>query len=388
MNHELHGYVERFLEPKAKKRLKDNPALGLLGPRQCGKSTLARHLLKSYPEAVYVDLELPSDRNKLRDPEGYLQMHSDHLVCLDEIQRVPDLFPVLRGLIDRRGTNGQYLILGSASRDFIHQSSETLAGRLAYLELTPFLLHEVDDALNPFWLQGGFPRSYGVDSDTSYAWRGDFVRSFLERDIPMLKGGLQPDAIGRLLSMCAHCHGQLLNLEKLASAMGVHAGTVRNYLDLLCGAFMMRRLPPFTANVKKRIVKRPKLYFRDTGILHQLLQIMTMDDLFAHPVYGASWEGMVIEQVLATLGHGVEYGYYRTTNGVEIDLVIQVRDIRVGIECKASTAPTVTKGFWNACEDLRLNQVFVVAPVSERYPLSDHVTVCSLADCIVQIQSV
>lgn len=388
MNHELHGYIKRKLEPLVQKRLKHNPAVGLLGPRQCGKSTLARHLLRSYPEAIYLDLELPSDRNKLQDAEAYLQMHCDRLVCLDEIQRVPDLFPLLRGLIDRRGGNTQYLILGSASRDLIRQSSETLAGRLAYLELTPFLIGELDDSLHQLWLQGGFPRSYAADVDNSFSWRADFVRSFLERDIPMLKVGLQPDAVGRLLSMCAHSHGQLLNMEKLAGALGVHAGTVRNYLDLLCGAFMMRRLPPFLANTKKRLVKRPKLYVRDTGILHQLLRIVTMDDLFAHPVYGVSWEGFVIEQILAAVGHQVDYGFYRTSNGAEMDLVLAARGCRIGIECKTSVSPQITAGFWHARDDLGLERVFVVAPVQEAYPLSDGVMVCPLNHCIKEVQSI
>jgi predicted AAA+ superfamily ATPase len=367
--------------------LASNPALALLGPRQCGKSTLARHLLSSFPDAAYLDLELPSDRNKLLDAEGYLRMQAGRLVCLDEIQRAPELFPVLRGLIDQQGVSGQYLILGSASRDLIRQSSETLAGRLAYLELTPFLLSEVGEALSRLWLQGGFPRSYAADCAASFSWRSDFVRSFLERDVPMLRSGLQPDAVGRLLLMSAHSHGQLLNMEKLAGSMGVDAGTVRNYLDLLCGAFVMRRLPPFVVNVKKRLVKRPKLYLRDSGLLHQLLRLETMDDLFGHPVYGASWEGLVIEQILSMVGDRMDYGFYRTSNGAEMDLVLSGRGRRIGVECKASVAPKVTRGFWNAKADLNLDETYVVAPVQEAYPIGDGVTVCSLGACLGKLAS-
>lgn len=371
----------------ARERLASNPALALLGPRQCGKSTLARHLLKEFPESIYLDVELPSDRSKLRDPEAFLKLHRGKLVCIDEVQRVPDLFPVLRGLIDGQGANGQYLILGSASRDLIRQSSETLAGRIAYLQLAPFTLQEVPGSLRKLWLQGGFPRSFFAEEGSSFSWRGDFIRSFLERDVPMLKIGIPPEAVGRLLTMCAHNHGQLLNLEKLAGSMGVHAGTVRNYLDLLCGAFMMRRLPPFVANVKKRLVKAPKTYIRDTGILHALLNLVTADDLFAHPVYGDSWEGLVLENILSSIPDRIEQGYYRTANGAEIDLVLQNGSKRIGIECKASTAPVVTRGLWSAMEDLGLDEVLVVAPVESAYPYGKGATVCSLPECLDRLQS-
>lgn len=387
MNNELHGYIDRVIEPIARERLANNPVLALLGPRQCGKSTLARHLLKAHPEAIYLDVELPSDRNKLNAPEAFLKLHRGKLVCIDEVQRVPDLFPILRGLIDQSGANGQYLILGSASRDLIRQSSETLAGRIAYLQLTPFSLPEVSNSLQQLWLKGGFPRSFLAEEETSFAWRGDFIRSFLERDIPMLKSGIPSESVGRLLMMCAHYHGQLLNLEKLAGSMGVHAGTIRNYLDLLCGAFMMRRLPPFAANVKKRLVKAPKLYLRDTGILHALLNLSSMDNLFAHPVYGASWEGLVIENILSAISDRVEYGFYRTSNGAEMDLVLQLGGRRIGIECKAASAPSVTRGFWSAKEALELDEAFIVAPVDSAYPYGAGATVCSLAECLARLTS-
>ncbi|HMO05037.1 MAG TPA: ATP-binding protein [Kiritimatiellia bacterium] len=386
MNHNIHGYIRRDLEVAARSRLADNPALALLGPRQCGKSTLARHLLVDFPEAVYIDAELPSDRNKLRDPEAFLRLYRGRLVCIDEVQRIPDLFPVLRSLIDQSGTNGQFLILGSASRDLIRQSSESLAGRIAYLQLTPFSVTEVADQPTR-WLQGGFPRSFFASPDASFSWRIDFIRSFLERDIPMLHIGIPPESVGRLLTMCAHHHGQLLNLEKLAGSMGVHAGTIRNYLDLLCGAFMMRRLPPFMANVKKRLVKSPKIYLRDSGILHALLNITTMDDLFAHPIYGDSWEGLVIEHILAMNQDGMDAGFYRTSNGAEMDLVVQVGATRIGIECKASSAPSVSRGFWNAMDDLQLTEAFIVAPVDSSYPYGDRATVCPLVDCLERIRS-
>ncbi len=387
MNNELHGYVDRAIEPEALKRLAANPALALLGPRQCGKSTLAKHLLETLPGSIYLDLEMPSDRNRLRDPEAYLRMHRGHLVCMDEIQRIPNLFSVLRGLIDQGGTHGQYLVLGSASRDLIRQSSETLAGRISYLELAPFSLWELPEKQQVLWLQGGFPRAFFADPEGSYGWRLDFIRSFLERDVPMLKSTIPPESVGRLLTMCAHYHGQLLNLQKLAGAMGVHAGTVRNYLELLCGAFMMRRLPPFIANVKKRLVKAPKIYIRDSGILHTLLNIASMEDLFAHPVFGDSWEGFVIENILASISDRVETGFYRTSHGAEMDLVLQKGSMRIGIECKASSAPKVTPGFWNAKEDLGLAAVFIVAPVESGYPYGDGVAVCSLGECLAYLAS-
>ena len=387
MNNDMHDYIDRMIESVARERLENNPALALLGPRQCGKSTLARHLLKDYPDAVYLDVELPSDRNKLRDPEAFLKLHRGKLVCIDEVQRVPDLFPVLRSLIDQSGANGQYLILGSASRDLIRQSSETLAGRIAYLELAPFLLPEVPGSMQKLWLQGGFPRSFLSGQSASLDWRGDFIRSFLERDIPMLKSAIPPESVGRLLTMCAHYHGQFLNLEKLAGSMGIHAGTVRNYLDLLCGAFMMRRLPPFVAKVKKRLIKAPKIYIRDPGILHALLSIATMDNLFAHPIFGDSWEGMVIETILSSIPSRVEYGYYRTSNGAEIDLVLQKGTSRIGIECKAATSPAVTRGFWSAKKDLELDEAFIVAPVDSAYPYGEGATVCSLAECLVRLEA-
>jgi len=338
--------------------------------------------LKDFADSVYLDAELPSDRNKLRDAEAFLRLHQGRLVCIDEVQRIPDLFPVLRSLIDRSGVNGQYLILGSASRDLIRQSSETLAGRISYLQLAPFSLTEVPGSMKALWVQGGFPRSFLTDDEASYDWRVDFVRSFLERDVPMLKSGIPPESVGRLLTMCAHYHGQFLNLEKLAGSMGVHAGTIRNYLDLLCGAFMMRRLPPFVANVKKRLIKAPKIYIRDSGILHTLLGIASLDDLFAHPVFGDSWEGFVLENILSSIPDWVSFGYYRTSHGAEMNLVLQVGSKRIGIECKASSAPKVTHGFWNAKEDLELDEAWIVAPVDSVYPYGEGVEVCSPIECL------
>lgn len=388
MNHDLHGYVLRDVESVARRRLAANPAVALLGPRQCGKSTLAKHMLADIPDAVFLDLERPSDLNKLRDPEAFLKLHAGRLVCIDEVQRVPELFPVLRSLIDEQGSAGQYLILGSASRDLIRQSSETLAGRISYLELSPFVLGEVPDSLQHLWLQGGFPRSFFADSVASYDWRLDFIRSFLERDIPMLRSAVPAEAVGRLWTMCAHYQGQLLNLQKLAESMGVHAGTIRNYLDLLCGGFMLRRLPPFVVNVKKRLVKSPKIYIRDSGILHTLLNIETADDLYAHPVFGDSWEGFVVETVLSSISDRFSFGFYRTSHGAEMDLVLQKGSKRFGIECKASTSPKVTKGFWTAREDLGLDETFIVAPVDGGYPFGDGVRVCSLSECVERLREV
>jgi predicted AAA+ superfamily ATPase len=360
-----------------------NPVVAILGPRQCGKSTLARHLLAGTSGSVILDLERTSDRNKLRDPEAFFRHNQENLVCLDEIQRVPDLFPVMRSVIDERNRNGQFLVLGSASRDLLRQGSESLAGRVSFVELTPFVLPEVlnetEDCLSRLWLRGGFPRSYlAEDTAASFQWRLDLIRTFLERDIPQLGIRLSADRVERLWRMCAHSHGQLLNYSRLAGSLGVDDHTVRSYLELLSGTFMVRILRPFHSNLKKRLVKSSKLYIRDTGILHAFLGIETHNDLLGHPVYGPSWESLVIETVLAHVRPGVTASFYRSHARAELDLVLQRGGACVAIECKASTAPEVSRGFWNALADTEARRAWVVAPVHEPYPLKENVMVSPL----------
>jgi len=378
-------YLPRKLYNTVLAQLQDFPAVAMLGPRQCGKSTLAHALIAQVGESLYLDLEKPSDLKKLSEPELFFALHQNKLICLDEIQRRPELFTILRSIIDERGNNGQFLILGSASQDLIRQSSETLAGRITYLELTPFLLCETDSEkesstarLNTRWLRGGFPRSYLAGSDqTSMRWRHNFVRTFLERDIRQHGFQIPPETLMRLWKMCAHSHGQLLNSSKIGESIGVSHTTIRSYIDLLTQTFMLRTFMPFVANLKKRLVKSPKIFIRDTGILHALLDIETHDDLMGHPVFGASWEGLVIENILYEF-YGWTAGFYRTAAGAELDLVLGKGKKRIGIECKASAAPQVSTGFWNALEDLEITEAYIVAPVKEPYPIHKQVTVTPL----------
>jgi predicted AAA+ superfamily ATPase len=382
----MRGLLPRNLTAEINKRLQHNPVVAILGPRQCGKTTLALQIVKPLKKAVHLDLENPADLAKLDDPLAFFSLHEDDLVCLDEIQRAPELFATLRSIVDERDRNGQFLILGSAGRDLIRQSSESLAGRIAYLDLTPFLLNEIEPAaladLRHLWLRGGFPRSYlAADDDASFQWRQDFIRTFLERDIGMLGFRMPPARLGRFWKMCAHSHGSLLNATKLADSLGVSSHTIRSYVELLEHTFMIRVLLPDAPNLKKRLVKSPKIYVRDSGILHGLLDIRTHDDLLSHPVVGASFEGFAMENILASAG-GYEPSFYRTGAGAEIDLVLRRGRRVLAFELKSSTVPSVTKGFWNALEDISPEGAYVVAPVKESYPIKHGVIVTTLHDII------
>jgi len=372
-------YINRYLTAKIKKRLENMPAVAILGPRQCGKTTLAKHIISKVESALYLDLERLSDANKLRDPEAFFSLNPGKLICLDEIQAVPGIFSALRPILDQEGQNGRLLILGSASRDLIRQSSETLAGRLSYLELTPFLIDEVgSENIYTLWLRGGFPRSFlAPDDKTSFEWRQDFIRTFLERDIPQLGFRIPARSIRRLWQMCAHFHGQLLNSSKIAQALGVSHHTVRSYMDILEETFILRLLPPLHANLKKRLIKSPKIYIRDTGLLHGLLGIEDANDLLGHPVYGASWEGMVIENVISRTPMW-EHSFYRTATGVELDLVLEKGKRLVAVECKVSRAPRPEKGFWQALKDTGIKEAYIVSPVDEAYPIERGVQVVPL----------
>jgi len=379
----MQPYLPRLITTKIEQKLQQMPGVVILGPRQCGKSTLAKAIISTIKGAVYVDLERPSDVNKLQDPEAFFTLNRDHLICLDEIQRVPELFPVLRSVMDENKRNGQFIILGSASPDLIQQSSETLAGRIASFELTPFLIKEVSDerniqTLRRLWLRGGFPRSYlAANEHQSFEWRLDFIRTFLERDIPQLGFRTPAKTMERFWSMCAHLHGQLLNSSKLGESMGVSHHTIRSYVDMLEQVFVLRVLRPYEPNLKKRIVKAPKIYIRDSGLLHALLGIESHNDLLGHPVYGASWEVFVLEHILP-LVPAWKASFYRTSSGVEIDLILEKGPHRIAVECKGSTAPQVQQGFWNAVDDLALHDVWIIAPVKEAYPIEQRVRVAPL----------
>ena len=385
--------ILRVLEGRVQQWLRQFPAVAILGPRQCGKSTLARKVLGDIPNALHLDLERPSDLARLRDPEAFFAANAGRLVCLDEIQRTPELFPVLRSVLDAGQRNGQLLVLGSASPELPRQSSESLAGRIGYLELTPFLLPEAmaakDDVavLRAHWRRGGFPRSFLAESDlASRDWREEFIRTFLERDLPQLGVTVAANTLRRFWQMAAHYHGELWNASKIGQALGVTHPTVQSYVSLLERAFMLRVLPPLEANLKKRLVKTPKVYLRDTGLLHTLLRLETDNDLLGHPVYGSSWEGYVIEQVLGVLGGGWEAFFFRTSAGSECDLVLQRGSRRLAIECKASSAPDLTADFHRAIGDLRPETTWVVAPVREAYPVGKAITVTPLPALLRELQ--
>lgn len=381
----MHKIIPRDITKPVSSRLSNFPAVALLGARQVGKTTIASIVIDQFPKAIHLDLERPADLNKLTDPEAFFLQFSDHLICLDEIQRLPDIFPVLRGIIDRNRRNGQFLILGSASRDLIKQSAESLAGRISYIEVTPFNSKEasfVDPAVH--WLQGGYPRSIlSENNEISLQWREDYIRTFLERDIPQLGFQLPANTIGRFWRMIAHSHGQVLNASKLAGSMGVSSHTIRKYIDLLEQTFMLRTLAPYSGNIKKRLIKSPKVYLRDSGILHALLNIEDMEDLFAHPVYGSSFEGYVIENIVSRLPRW-EPSFYRTSNGAEIDLVLTKGMKKIAVEIKSSTSPKLKTNFWNCIDDISPDRTVVIAPVDSSYPISDQVMVMPLDDFQVE----
>jgi len=369
----------RQLQPVLTRELAHAPAVALLGPRQAGKTTLALELAKACP-SLYLDLESEQDRNKLAEAELYLSRHQDKLVILDEVHRAPGLFPVLRGLIDKARRAGRksglYLLLGSASLDLLAQSGETLAGRIAYLELGPLNVLETGPAgLPALWLRGGFPDSLtAADDATSLRWRHNFIRTYLERDIPQFGPRIAAQTLRRFWTMLAHNQGGLLNVAQLARNLGIDAKTAHSYIDLLCDLLLVRRLPPWHANIGKRLVKSPKVYVRDSGLVHALLDIGTTDALLAHPVIGASWEGFVIENLLASAPNGVLAHFYRTSGGAEIDLLLSWPDGKQwAIEIKRSLTPKVERGFHAACDDLQPAAKWVVYPGEESYPLAHDV---------------
>jgi len=370
--------ITRFsFEQEAGEYLDEFPVVAILGPRQCGKTTFAQHILSTIDNPAYLDLELPSDRRNLADPELFFQQNRGRLICLDEIQMMPEIFRVLRGTVDKARKNaGQFLILGSASRDLIRQSSESLAGRIAYLELTPFTWTESKNAgitFDQYCIRGGFPLSILAKSDrSSMNWRKQFIRTFLERDIPQLGFTIPAANLNRLWQMIAHQHGELMNLSRFGGSLGISHTTTRNHLEILEQTFVIRILKPLLANRGKRLVKAPKVYIRDAGLLHALLDIPDMDALFAHPVFGTSFEGTVIENLIQAMPDW-EPSFYRTATGVEIDLVLQKGKRRLAFECKNTSAPDPGKGFWIALDDLKPEKTFVVSKVDSLFPLKKNV---------------
>ena len=389
--------IKREAESEIRQLLEEFPAVGVLGPRQVGKTTLAQTVANSFkPELIYLDLESPSDRAKLNEPEAYFELHKGNLIILDEVQRVPELFQILRGVIDRQRREGhrtgQFLILGSASLDLLQQASESLAGRIAYKELSGLTISEIVQVegvtQDQLWLRGGFPDSFLARSDeASLRWRMNFISTYLERDVPQFGARIPANSLRLLWTMLAHNQGAQLNIAQLGANLGVAATTAKRYLELLEDLLLIRSLRPWSGNIGKRLVRSPKVYIRDSGLMHALLNLTTLDDVLGHPTIGASWEGFVIENLLSCLPVGVTPWYYRTSTGAEIDLVLELSaQERYAIEIKRSLAPTVSKGFHLGCEDIQATKRFIVYPGKERFPSSNGVQVLPLIEMMGEVR--
>lgn len=387
--------IPRIAQYETIQLLEEFPAVAVLGPRQVGKTTLAEtigHSLSTEP--IYLDLESPSDRAKLNEPELYFELHNGKLIILDEIQRVPELFQILRGVIDKRRRqgfkNGQFLILGSASLELLKQSSESLAGRIAYKELSGILISEINHTdQDQLWLRGGFPDSFLARNDqASLRWRVNFISTYLERDVPQFGPRIPATTLRLLWTMLAHSQGGQLNIAQIGANLGVAAPTAKRYIELLEDLLLIRTLRPWSGNLGKRLVKAPKIYIRDSGLTHALLNLTSIDDLLGHPVVGASWEGFIIENILSCMPIGASAWFYRTSAGAEIDLVIELSsNRRYAIEIKRSLAPTLSKGFHLGCEDIQATDKFVVYSGKECYPATHDVMVIPLVDIMNKLKN-
>jgi len=382
----MHEFIHRDLEDFIKLNLQTFPAIVLLGSRQCGKSTLIKKISADFESLLYLDLQNYEDLNKLVDLNLFFKSNKDVTICLDEVQLLPELFSFLRSEIDSNRKNGRFILLGSASQQLIQKTSESLAGRVGLINLTPFTFYELFQnstfSLQKHWLRGGYPDSYLAENDLiSNLWRTNFIRTYIERDIPQL--GIQIPALQlrRLLTMLCHIQGQIINLSKLGESLGTSHTTIRRYIDLLEQTFIIRTLLPFESNIKKRLVKSPKIFVRDSGILHQLLAISDFNQLLGNPILGSSWEGYVVENLTAKL---FEYSafFYRTSSGDEMDLVLENGIERIAIECKVSSAPTLSKGFWNAIEAIQPTKTFIVVPIETFYVLKNNIWVTGLEKLI------
>lgn len=388
--------IDRELASLVERRLEQMPSVALLGPRQVGKTTLARAIAeKRGGGAIYLDLESAADRNRLNDPEAYFTAHADKLVVLDEIHRAPEIFAVLRGQIDARRRagreGGHFLILGSAALDLMKQASESLAGRIVHLEMPPIQPQELtanDDDIDRLWERGGFPRSFlAADDEASLVWRQAFIRSYLERDIPQFGIRVPAQTLERFWTMLAHGQGGLLNAQRLAHSLDANWHSVMHYLDLMCDLLLVRRLSPWARNEGKRLVKSPKVYVRDSGLLHSLLGLGSLNDVLGHPVAGASWEGFVIEALIAAALTATRAYFYRTQAGAEVDLVLEFSaDRRWAIEIKKSSAPTIGKGFTIAADDLSAERRIVVHKGGESYPMRGGVEAMTLLDAVAAVK--
>ena len=391
--------IKRSLENKLIDAINNMPVVALLGPRQVGKTTLALEVAKLIgKDSHYLDLELDSDIAKLSDAQAYLERFKNKLLVIDEVQRQPDLFRLLRSLVDVRKRAGertaQFLLLGSSSRDLIQHSSETLAGRIRFIELSPFSASElsIQDGyqydMEEHWLRGGFPDSYlATSNDQSWSWRGDFISSYIERDIPLMGPHIQSTTMRRLWTMLAHNNGQQANYSKLGESIGVNYKTIKSYIDTLSDFYMVRQLQPWSGNSKKRLVKAPKVYLRDSGIAHRFLTITDFESLLGHPVVGASWEAFVVENILGQLSDKWQYSYYRTSAKAEIDLVLEGPNQIWAIEIKRSLSPSVSKGFYYACDDINATHKFIIYPGEDSYPTINNVEVVGLIEFLLELNN-
>ena len=377
--------IKRLLTSQLLDDLAFFPAVGIIGSRQVGKTTLARTFAGQLPKpTLYLDLELDTDLARLQDAETFLKQYTDHCVILDEIQRLPRLFPLLRALVDLKRVPGRFIVLGSASPDLIRGSAESLAGRIAYHELTPFSLPEVETVAtqSEHWLRGGFPEALlAPRTELTFRWLDQFVQTYIQRDLRALGYEISDVTFGRLLAMLAHLHGGIVNYSDMARSLGVSQPTVTRYLDLLEGSFLINRLPPYFKNLGKRLVKSPKLYVRDSGLLHQLARVRSYEALVGHPLVGASWEGYVIEQVRRSAGTDWQFYFYRTHLGAEADLVLVPPDgSLVCLEIKFSNSPTISKGFYQSASDLEATHRYIIIPDGPRYAKADGTLVVGLMD--------
>lgn len=384
--------IDRFIYGELLEIVGEFPALGIVGPRQVGKTTLARLLSKKInKESVFLDLENPRDISKLTDPLLFFENNQDKCIIIDEVQMKKELFPIIRAVIDQKREPGRFILLGSASPELIRDASESLAGRINYKELTPFHFQEIKDVISyqKHWLNGGYPEALLTESKTkSVRWRRSFIQTYIERDLPLL--GLQSKIsdMQRLVRMISHIHGNQLSYQTLSKSMGLTGPTIKKQIDFLEHAYIVRLLEPFYHNIGKRLVKSPKIYLRDTGLLHSLLEVERFEDLFGNPVIGNSWEGYVIEQIYAVLPESYTLNYYRTQQGAELDLVI-CKNLKpvIGIEIKFNSSPKFSVGNEISLKDLGLNKCFIVVPEVERYYLKDSIEVISVSELIMDFVS-
>ena len=373
--------IQRKIQSDILEYFDDIPITAILGARQVGKSTLAKLLLQNKKEVIYLDLEIRTDRQLLEEPVQFFNINKAKIICIDEVQLLPEIFSEIRHFVDNN-PKVKFLILGSSSPELLRQSSETLAGRIFYYELSSFLWTEIKTItdLKTYWYKGGFPKSIlARNNKLAFLWLENYIKTFLERDLKMFGFNIPPDTLRRLWLMLAHINGQVLNYSQLANSMGISQPTIKHYTSILHHTFMLRILPPYFINIKKRLIKSPKVYIRDTGILHSLLQISSFEELYAHPIYGSSWEILVIENIISKY-RSWDYSYYRTSNGAEIDLILTKGSRIIAIEIKSSTVPKLTKGFWQALKDIKATEAYVIAQVDTIYPIKNDVMVYPLGE--------